>query len=69
MSELVSIPLRVAGLLDLHTLEVRKVGLLVERGGLETESRDNVVDLCGLVVKSLLGLLSGSVGTSVYDLG
>lgn len=57
------------GSLDgLHVaLEVDEVALLVERGALETERVDNVVDLDIGVLESLLGLLSGSVGTSVYQ--
>lgn len=48
-----------------HTLEISKVALLVERGALEAERVDNVVDLDGSVIKGLVGLLSGSVGASV----
>lgn len=49
----------------LLTLEVGEEALLVERGALETERVDDVVDLDGLVIKILGGLLGGSVGTSV----
>jgi len=52
-----------------HTLEVRKVRLLVERSGLETERVDDVVDLDDGVIKILLGLLSGSVGTGICKSG
>lgn len=48
------------------TLEVSQVALLVEAGGLETERVDDVVDLDLGILKTLVGLLSGSVGTSVY---
>ncbi len=48
------------------TLEVSQVTLLVEAGGLETERVDDVVDLDLGILKTLVGLLSGSVGTSVY---
>lgn len=48
-----------------RTLKVGKVRLLVEGGGLEAESVDNVVDLNGTILDLLGGLLSGSVGTSV----
>jgi hypothetical protein len=49
------------------TLEVGEVALLVEAGGLETERVDDVVDLDLGILKTLLGLLSGSVGTGVYN--
>lgn len=49
-----------------RTLEVAHVLLLVEAGGLIPEGVDNVVDLGGLVLVRLLGLLSGSVGANVY---
>lgn len=48
------------------TLEVGQVALLVEAGGLETERVDDVVDLDLGILNTLVGLLSGSVGTSVY---
>jgi hypothetical protein len=51
---------------EARTLEVGEVGLLVERGGLETERVDDVVDLGRSVIEGLLGLLGGSVGTDVY---
>lgn len=51
----------------IRTLEVGQVALLVEGGGLETERVDDVVDLDGGVLKTLIGLLSGSVGTGVCD--
>jgi len=35
-------------------------------GGVETERVDNVVDLESTILDTLLGLLSGCVGTSVY---
>lgn len=47
------------------TLEVGQVALLVEAGGLETERVDNVVDLDLGILNTLVGLLSGSVGTGV----
>lgn len=34
-------------------------------GGLETERVDNVVDLLGAVLESLLLLLSGGIGTDI----
>lgn len=43
-----------------------KIRLLVELGGLKTERVDDVVDLLGTILNALLGLLGGSVGTSVY---
>jgi hypothetical protein len=49
-----------------HTLKMAEVSLLVKLGGLETERVDNVVDLDSSVLNTLLGLLGGSVGTSVY---
>lgn len=49
----------------LCTLEVGEVALLVERGLLETERADDVVDLDDLVLEILGGLLGGSVGTNV----
>lgn len=51
---------------EARTLKVGEVGLLVERGRLETERVDDVVDLSSTVVEGLLGLLGGSVGTDVY---
>lgn len=56
------------GLLDLlHvSLKVGEVRLLVELGRLETERVDDVVDLDGTLLKSLLSLLGGSVGTGVW---
>jgi hypothetical protein len=54
------------GLDGLHVaLKVGEVGLLVERGALKTERVDDVVDLDGTILELLLGLLGGSVGTSV----
>lgn len=47
------------------TLEISKVGLLVEAGALETERMDDVVDLDDLILEGLLSLLSGSVGANV----
>lgn len=52
----------------LCTLEVGEVALLVERGLLETERADDVVDLDDLVLEILGGLLGGSVGTNVCGL-
>ena len=52
----------------LCTLEVGEVALLVERGLLETERADDVVDLDDLVLEILSGLLGGSVGTDVCGL-
>ena len=49
----------------LHTLEVGEVALLVERGALETERVDDIVDLGDLVIEILSSLLGGSVGTDV----
>jgi len=48
-----------------RTLEVREVGLLVEAGALQTERVDDVVDLDGLILNTLLGLLGGGVGANV----
>ena len=48
-----------------HTLKVDEVTLLVELGALEAERVDDVVDLDGLVLKGLLTLLGGGVGTNV----
>jgi hypothetical protein len=47
------------------TLEVGEVALLVELGLLETERVDDIDLGLELVISTLLGLLSGSVGTSV----
>lgn len=52
----------------LCTLEVGEVALLVERGLLETERADDVVDLDDLVLEIFSGLLGGSVGTNVCGL-
>ena len=49
------------------TLEVSKVGLLVEAGALETERVDDVVDLDDLILEGLLSLLGGGVGANVWD--
>lgn len=49
------------------TLEVGQVALLVEAGGLETERVDDVVDLDLGILNALVGLLGGSVGTSVCN--
>lgn len=49
----------------LFTLEVGQVALLVEAGGLKTERVDNVVDLDIGILNTLVGLLSGSIGTGV----
>lgn len=40
---------------------------LVERGGVETERADDVVDLCGAVLDTLLGFLSRGVGSCVFE--
>lgn len=49
-----------------HTLEVGQVALLVERGALETEGVDNVVDLDSLVLGSLIvTALSRGIRSSV----
>lgn len=48
-------------------LEVGKVALLVERGGLETERVNNVVDLLSTLLERLLGFLSGGVGTCTQN--
>lgn len=50
----------------LLTLKVGQVALLVEAGGLKTERVNDVVDLDLGILKTLFGLLSGSVGTGVY---
>lgn len=47
------------------TLEVSKVTLLVEAGALETERVNNVVDLDGGILESLIGLFGGSVGAGI----
>jgi hypothetical protein len=47
------------------TLQVGEIPLLVEGRLLQTERVDDVVDLNGLVLKSLLGLLGGRVGADV----
>lgn len=52
-----------------HTLELVHVALLVERNVLQAERVDDVVDSDLAVVQSLLGLLSGSVGTNVCFVG
>ncbi len=49
------------------TLEVSKVGLLVEAGARETERVDDVVDLDDLILEGLLSLLCGGVGANVWD--
>ncbi len=49
-----------------RTLEVGKVGLLVERGALQTERVDDVVDLLLGVLQGLIGLLGGRVGANVW---
>jgi len=46
-------------------LEVGQVALLIERGRLEAEGIDNVVDLHVGILGTLLGLLGGSVSASV----
>ena len=56
---------RGARLINKRTLKVDEVALLVELGALETERVDDVVDLDGLVLKGLLTLLGGGVGTNV----
>jgi len=48
-----------------HTLEVGKIRLLIERSALEAERVNDVVHLDGLVLNTLLGLLSGSVGADI----
>lgn len=48
-----------------RTLKVRHVTLLIERGGLQAEGVDNVVDLLLGILNTLFGLLSRSVGTGV----
>lgn len=52
----------------LCTLEVGEVALLVERGLLETEGADDVVDLDDLVIDIFGSLLGGSVGTDICGL-
>lgn len=49
------------------TLEIRQVGGLVEAGRLETEGVDDVVDLLGGVLETLVSLLGRGVGTSVCE--
>lgn len=49
-----------------RTLEVGKICLLVERGLVETERVDNVVDLLSTILDTLLSFLSRCVGTGVY---
>lgn len=48
-----------------RTLEVSEVALLVERGALETERVDNIVDLDSSVLNTLISLLSRSVSAGV----
>jgi hypothetical protein len=48
-----------------HTLEICEVRLLVELGALEAERVDDVVDLDGLVLDTLVSLLGGSVGANI----
>jgi hypothetical protein len=49
-----------------RTLKVCEVALLVEASSVQTERVDNIDDLLLGVLGTLLSLLSGSVGTSVY---
>jgi hypothetical protein len=51
------------------TLEVRQVRLLIERGALEPERVDNIVDLDRCVLNALLSLLGGRVGANVCMVG
>jgi len=53
------------GLRGKRTLEVGQVRLLVELGARVAEGADDVVDLDGRVLESLLALLGGSVGAGV----
>jgi hypothetical protein len=48
------------------TLEMAKIRLLIERGGLETERVDHVVDLDGTILDTLIGFFSRCIGSSVY---
>ena len=43
-----------------------KIRLLIERGGLETERVDHVVDLDGTILDTLIGFLSRCIGSGVY---
>ena len=45
------------------TLEVSQIRLLVERGGLESEGVDDIINLRGSVLESLFLLLSRGIGT------
>ena len=54
-----------AASIELRTLEVGHICLLVELGRLKTEGVDDVVDLDGLVLDTLISLLGGGVGTNV----
>ncbi len=52
-----------------RTLQVYAIALLVKVGRLEVEGVENVVDLLGGIIKRLLGILTGSVGTGVCIAG
>jgi len=48
-----------------RTLEMAKIGLLIERSLIQAERIDDVVDLNGSILHTLVGLLSRCVGPSV----
>lgn len=50
-----------------HTFEMGKVGFLVERGRVETERVNDIVDLLLRIFSTLLGFFSRGVGTSIYN--
>jgi hypothetical protein len=49
-----------------HTLEMGEIRFLIELCRLKTERVDNVVDLDGAILNTLLDLLSRSVGPNIY---
>lgn len=51
-----------------HTFKMGKVGFLIERGRVETERANDVVDLLLCIFSTLLSFFSRSVGTSIYNL-
>jgi hypothetical protein len=50
-----------------RTLEMAEIWLLVERSLIQAEWVDDVVDLHGSILNTLLGLFSRCVGTSICD--
>lgn len=46
-----------------------KVGFLIERGRVETERVNDIVDLLLCIFSTLLSFFSRSVGTSIYNWG